>query len=462
VDVAFFVLILEGLEHFVGHALRDVAPDGDDLVIALAVGDGAVEVLLLHLDDFLLGVFDELVFVAGNEHVVDANRNAGLGGVGKAQFLQVIEQDNSVLETEAQVSVIDELLNALFLEQAVHIGKFFRQVRIEDDAPNGRLNELALHLHGYGVRHVLVVVSRSEVDHFTGVAQANRRKQLDFAGFQREDDFVRGAENAAFALGSRLVLGQIVDAEDHVLRRHGKRQAVSGRQDIAGAEHEHGRFDLRFGRKRDVHGHLVAVEVRVERGADERVDADGFAFDENRFECLNAEAMKRRSAVEHHRMFANDVFQDVPNNSFLLLDHFLGLLDGGAVALGFELVIDERLEELERHLLGQTALVELQLRADHDDGAAGIVHALPEKVLAETPLPALERVAEGLERAVVGPAQNAAAAAIVKQGVDRFLKHALFVAHDDVRSAQLHELLQPVVAVDDAAIEVVQIGSGEA
>jgi len=78
VDVALFVLILEGLEHFVGHALSDVAPDGDDLVVALAVGDGTVEVLLLHLDDFLFGVFHELVLVARNEHVVDADRNAGL------------------------------------------------------------------------------------------------------------------------------------------------------------------------------------------------------------------------------------------------------------------------------------------------------------------------------------------------------------------------------------------------
>src|SRR5882724_6438955 len=115
------------------------------------------------------------------------------------------------------------------------------------------------------------------------------------------------------------------------------------------------------------------------------MDADGFAFDENRFECLNAEAMKRRGAVEHHGMFADDVFQDVPNDGFLLLDHFLGLLDGGAMALGFELVVDERLEELERHLLGQTALVELEFRADDDDGASGVVHALAEKVLAETP-----------------------------------------------------------------------------
>src|SRR5256712_6782036 len=120
-------------------------------------------------------------------------------------------------------------------------------------------------------------------------------------------------------------------------------------------------------------------------------------------------------------MFADDVFQNVPNDGFLLLDHFLGLLDGGAVSLRFELVVDERLEQLERHLLRQTALVQLQFRADDDDGAAGIVHALAEKVLAETALLALERVAEGFERAIVGSAQNAAAAAGVGPSVNGIL-----------------------------------------
>ncbi len=115
VDAALFVLVFEGLEHFVGHALGDVAPDGDDFVVTLAVGDGAVEVLLLHFDDFLLGVFHELVLVARDEHVVDADRNAGLGGVGEAQLLQVVEQDDGVLEAEPQVGVIHQLLNALFL-----------------------------------------------------------------------------------------------------------------------------------------------------------------------------------------------------------------------------------------------------------------------------------------------------------------------------------------------------------
>jgi len=69
---------------------------------------------------------------------------------------------------------------------------------------------------------------------------------------------------------------------------------------------------LGFGRKRNVHGHLVAVKVRVERGADERVNSNGLAFDENRFERLNAEAVERGSAVQKNRMLADDVFEDVP------------------------------------------------------------------------------------------------------------------------------------------------------
>src|SRR3546814_6577619 len=54
------------------------------------------------------------------------------------------------------------------------------------------------------------------------------------------------------------------------------------------------------------------------------------------------------------------------------------------------------------------------------------------------------------------------AAAVVEQRIDGFLQHALFVADDDVRRAQLHQPLQAVVAVDDAAVEVVQVQGREA
>ena len=106
--------------------------------------------------------------------------------------------------------------------------------------------------------------------------------------------------------------------------------------------------------------------------------------------------------------------------------------------------------------------MQFELRADHDHGTSGVVDALAEQVLAEASLLALEGVGERLQRTVVGATQHAATAAVVEQGVHGFLQHALFVAHDDFGSVQVHQLLQPVVAVDHAAIEVVEVGSGKA
>ena len=192
------------------------------------------------------------------------------------------------------------------------------------------------------------------------------------------------------------------------------------------------------------------------------MDPDRLALDEDGLERLDAEAVERRRAVQEDGMLADDFLEDVPHFRPLLLDHLLRLLDRGDETSLFELVVDERLEQLERHLLGQPALVQLQLGADDDDRTARVVDALAEQVLAEAPLLALERVGQRLERTVVRAAQHAAAAAVVEQRVHRFLEHALFVADDDIRRLQLHQLLQPVVAVDDAAIEVVQVRGREA
>ena len=46
-----------------------------------------------------------------------------------------------------------------------------------------------------------------------------------------------------------------------------------------------------------MNGHLVAVEVRVERGADERVQLDGAALDQHRLKRLNTQTVQRRRAV---------------------------------------------------------------------------------------------------------------------------------------------------------------------
>jgi hypothetical protein len=136
--------------------------------------------------------------------------------------------------------------------------------------------------------------------------------------------------------------------------------------------------------------------------------------------------------------------------------------DGVDNAHGLEAADDEGLEEDEGHLFGQAALVHVEGGADDDDGAAGVVDALAEEVLAEAALLALEHVGEGFQRAVGGAGDGTAVAAVVEEGVDGFLEHALFVADDDVRGLELQQVLQAVVAVDDAAVEVVEVAGSEA
>src|SRR4051794_41114966 len=107
-------------------------------------------------------------------------------------------------------------------------------------------------------------------------------------------------------------------------------------------------------------------------------------------------------------MVLNDLFENVPNHGILLLDEFFRLLDRSAMPTLFQAVIDKGLEELERHLLWKTALMQLQLRTDDDHRAAGVVDALTKKVLAESTLLAFEGVGERFKRAIVGAPENAA------------------------------------------------------
>src|SRR6201996_5917131 len=124
--------------------------------------------------------------------------------------------------------------------------------------------------------------------------------------------------------------------------------------------------------KLQVTRNLVTVEVRVERGADQRVDLDRLALDQLWLEGLDAEAVQRRRPVQQNRVLGDDLLEHVPHDRAGPLHHPLGRLDVLRVVEVNQALHHERLEQLQRHLLGQTALVQLELRADHDDRTAGV------------------------------------------------------------------------------------------
>src|SRR6188508_2236206 len=161
-------------------------------------------------------------------------------------------------------------------------------------------------------------------------------------------------------------------------------------------------------------------------------------------------------------MLRDDLLEHVPDLGGHRLDVLLRRLDVlHALALD-EPAHDERLEELERHELRQPALVQLEVRAGDDHGAPGVVDALAEQVLPEAALLALEHVGERLQRTVARAGDRTPAAAVVEQGVDGLLEHALLVVDDYLRRPEVEQALEPVVPVDHASIEIVEVARREA
>src|SRR5437667_5204765 len=416
--------------------------DVDDLVVALAVGDDAILVLLLDLVDLLAGRGDVPVLGRREVDVVDADGQPRQRRIAEADVLQLVEEPDRHLVAEQVVAAADERRDLLLLELLVHEPKRLGDDAVEERPPHGRLDDL------------------------TVPAQADSRLEVDVLVVVGNPDLLRVGEEAPLAPHRALrraqaLLGEVVDAEDHVLRRHRERRAVRRREDVVRGQHEHLGLELRLHRERHVHRHLVAVEVGVERGADERVDLDRLALDQDGFEGLNSKTMKSRSTVEEDRVLLDDVLENIPDLGPLLLDELLRRLDRGRDPSLLELPEDEGLEELERHLLRQTALMELEVRPHDDDRPARVVDTLPEQVLAEAALFALERVRQRLERAVVRTRNHPTPTTVVEQRVHGLLEHALLVADDDLGRLEVHEPLQPVVTVDDTTIQIVQVRGGE-
>jgi hypothetical protein len=207
--------------------------------------------------------------------------------------------------------------------------------------------------------------------------------------------------------------------------------------------------------------HLITIEVSVERLTNERVELYCLTFDQDGLECLDTKPVKRWRTVQQHGVLLDNVAKYIPDLGTPSFHHPLRCLDVlGEVQIN-ESFHHEWLEEFEGHDLWQATLVQTQLRANNDDRASRVVHSLSEKVLAEPPLLSLQHVRQRLERTVPRARYGTAATPVVEQRVNRLLEHPLLVVDDDFWRTEVDETLQPIVAINHSAVEVVHVRGGK-
>ncbi len=427
-------------------------PSIEHLVVSLALGDDAALIELVDLEDLLLRVADDPALARRCDQVVGGERQAAASAIAEAEAVHIVQKIDRLGPSQCLVTIGDHFRQFTRPHGNVVEQHSIGQSEIENDAADGGIDYCA----GLSLRLNVGLQSTGwrelDLDPGVRVQHTERIRQLHF---------IERRERHPFALAAGERHRQIVAAHDHILRRADDRRAVGRAEDVVGRHHQRVGLNLGLDRERQVDGHLVAVEVGVEPLANQGMELDCVPLDQHRLESLNAHAVQRRSAIQEHRVIADHLFEDIPHFVVLPLEHLLGALDRVGMAEFLEPPNDERLEQFQRDLLRQPTLVQPQRRPDDNNGASRIIDALAEQVLAEPALLPLDHVGERLERPIARSEHRALAAIVIEQRIDRLLEHPLFVADDDFRRIEINQLLEPVVAVDDAAIEIVQVAGGE-
>src|SRR5690606_1929728 len=97
------------LHHLFGDLVTALGPGVHDLVVLFALGDQAVIVLLLEFLDQLTGLVHDRVLGRRDNHVVLAERDAGVTSVLEAELHDAVTENDRLFLTATAIDGVDHL-----------------------------------------------------------------------------------------------------------------------------------------------------------------------------------------------------------------------------------------------------------------------------------------------------------------------------------------------------------------
>jgi len=340
----------DGLHEDVRKVVVNVCPCIDNLIVTLVVGDETHVVVHGDLLDFLVTTLNQFFFLLRNDDIVQVERQTSFEGHLITQVLDTIKEFCSTSNTDNLDDVADDVAQRLLRDNGIHESGFNRYDFVNNNTTYRSFTHYLLNLTIHKVIHQHL--HRSMNVHLTLVVG----NQSLFGAIESE----------TFTLSPLTQLGNIVQTEYHILRRHSDRSTVSGIQNIVRLEHQHLCFQNCFIAQRQVNSHLVTVEVGIERGTCQRVELDSFAFNHLRLECLDTQTVQCRCTVEQYGMTLHYMLKDIEDNRFLAVYNLLGALHSLHDSALNELTDNERLVKFGSHQFRQTTLAHLQFRTHND------------------------------------------------------------------------------------------------
>ena len=203
--------MIQHLQHHVRNLVGAMGPNVDDLVVALAGCDDTPAVLLVHIDNLLLGLLNLCGLFLGNDHVVHPHGEAGLGRRRKAKLLEIIKHANRFVLTALAIAIPDDVPKGTLVHDYIWEPNLLRPDFAENNPANSGLDGI---LFLVPVRRVLPKV---------GVGQADQIVNLHLAVVVREQDLLLGPKQAhhfLFFANHIARLGRkVITAQGNILGR---------------------------------------------------------------------------------------------------------------------------------------------------------------------------------------------------------------------------------------------------
>ena len=182
VELLLALVLLQGLEHDVRDLVGAMRPNVDDLVVALATGNCASAVLLVHLANLLQRALNFLLLGVRDDHVINTDRNARFRRLTEAQFLEQIQRLDGLVVAGGLVTIPDEVTDLALVDNDVSEAHRLRPNLRENHSSHGGLDDLL----------VRDTIDRLFAEIRVGEQNAIVRLQVTFA--IGEHDFVLRAE----------------------------------------------------------------------------------------------------------------------------------------------------------------------------------------------------------------------------------------------------------------------------
>ena len=192
-----------------------MGPDVDNLVIALAVGDDAVGVLIADFLHILERSINELGFSIGYDYVINGDGYTGQRRVVVAHTFELIDELGRAPVARQAMYFGGDPLDIDLVDRAVDKANFLRDHLVEKQATDSGTHHLAIDAH-----HNRLMQGNA--------ARFKGRSRLGLIGKAALD-------STGFA---KAHLGQVITAEHDVLRIvHNHRLAIGRFEDVVGREH---------------------------------------------------------------------------------------------------------------------------------------------------------------------------------------------------------------------------------